>query len=390
MTMPATPLRALTAVALCDGHDAAIVAVSRALRHRGFEVVYIGFHKSPADIVHAAVQEDVDVIGISSYNGGHAEFMEDVAKHLREAGRDIPIVCGGGGTITPDDVEELARHGVRRVFLPGETLDKIAVSVEEIALRHRRSRGPADKVLAEALRGNHAALGELITMIETGDASATDLAKKATGTTRSLVVGICGPGGAGKSTLIDEIALRWLAQRPEPLAILCSDPTTGDSHDGIAGGALLGDRIRMLAAENPKLFVRSFATRISGSMSHAVEPTVQVLRHGAFPLIIVESAGIGQSDRPFGPEIDLSVLVMTDEFGSPIQLEKMVALESTDVVVLNKCDRPASSAALSMIRSRLRSVKRLTALFPTAASRHRDPGVDALFAHLLGKLPAGA
>ena len=134
------PLRALTAVALCDGHDAAIVAVSRALRLHGFEVIYCGFHKSPRHIVQAAVQEDADVIGISSYNGGHAEFMEDLFKHLRAFGRNIPVVCGGGGTITHDDVHELLALGVARVFLPGETLDAMATDVKTIAVERRAKR----------------------------------------------------------------------------------------------------------------------------------------------------------------------------------------------------------------------------------------------------------
>lgn len=378
------PLRALTAVALCDGHDAAIVAVSRALRHSGFEVVYIGFHKSPRQIVQAAVQEDVDVIGISSYNGGHFEFLDDVMRLLKEAGRSIPVVCGGGGTMTKDDETELAAIGVARVFLPGESLEAMAAEVRAIASRHRRRRSLDAATVAKARAMDPAALGEAISAIEEG----VPLPKfEPLGVDEfpilPFVVGICGPGGAGKSTLIDELCLRWLAQETGPLAVLCSDPTTGVPGERSAGGALLGDRLRMIATDNPRLFVRSFGTRRPGAMSAAVAPTIEFLRHSACPLVIVESAGIGQSDRPYGAEVDLSILVMTDEFGSAIQLEKLSALEAADLVVLNKSDRPSAQAALSMIRSHLRSLKRTrqrdAEALTTSASTHHDPGVNKLF-----------
>jgi methylmalonyl-CoA mutase len=390
----AAPLRALTAVALCDGHDAAIVAVSRVLRQHGFEVVYIGFHKSPAQIVHAAIQEDVDVIGISSYNGGHTEFLEDVMKRLRAEGCDIPVVAGGGGTITPDDVAELTKLGVARIFAPGETLDQMADAVTEIARKHQKTVKVDAPLLKKALGGDHASLGRVITAIENDGAPSEEMLAPFSPATRPFVVGIAGPGGAGKSTLIDELALRWLRECDTPMAVLCSDPSGAGTQHNENGGALLGDRIRMLAANEPRLFARSLATRRPGAISGAVGPTLNVLRHSDFRLVIVESAGIGQADHPFGAEVDLSILVMTDEFGSPIQLEKMAALEAADLVVLNKSDRPTSPAAASMIRSRLRSVRRPhghpVELIPTRAHTHRDPGVDALFARIveLMKSPA--
>lgn len=395
MTKPAAaPLRALTAVALCDGHDAAIVAVSRVLRQHGFEVVYIGFHKSPAQIVHAAIQEDVDVIGISSYNGGHTEFLEDVMKRLRATGCDIPVVAGGGGTITPDDVAELTKIGVARVFAPGETLDQMADAVTEIARKHHKPVVVDAALLKKALAGDHASLGRVVTAIENEGAPPEEMLAAFTPAHRPIVVGIAGPGGAGKSTLIDELALRWLAQCPEPMAVLCSDPSGAGTQHNENGGALLGDRIRMLSASDPRMFARSLATRRPGAISGAVGPTLKVLRHSDLRLIIVESAGIGQADHPFGAEVDLSILVMTDEFGSPIQLEKMAALEAADLVVLNKADRPSSPAAASMIRSRLRSVRRPhgnpVELMTTRAHTHRDPGVDALFARILELMKAPA
>lgn len=376
------PLRVLTAVALCDGHDAAIVAVSRALRRRGFEVVYIGFHKSPSQIARAALQEDVDLIGISSYNGGHAEFVEEVIRHLREAGRDIPVVCGGGGTITPDDARELMALGVARVFEPGMTLEAIAVELEELAQSRRLKRRATPDLMACAAEGHDSAVGQVLTAIEGGAAVPVPKSVAA-----PFVVGVSGPGGAGKSTLVDELVLRWLAAGKGPVAVLCSDPSISPaSHDGF-GGALLGDRIRLISTNDPRVFVRSFATRGTQPLSAAVGPVLSWLRHGPYPLVIVETAGIGQADDPFSGDIDLLLLVMTDEFGSPLQLEKMVMLERCDAVVLNKSDRPAALAAQSMLRSRLRSVRSPKGLpvplFPTIAHRHRDAGVDAVFSRML-------
>jgi methylmalonyl-CoA mutase len=386
--MSRTPIRVLTAVALCDGHDAAIVAVSRALRHRGMEVVYIGFHKSPRQIAEAAIQEDVDIVGISSYNGGHVEFVEDVVAHMDRLGRRLPIVCGGGGTMTPDDVAALAPLGVARVFLPGETLESIAIEVERIALGSKRTRGPVAAVAPRAYRGDMAALAELLTLVENDGALAAEAASLAPADAPgAFVAGICGPGGAGKSTMIDELCLRWIADPARgPVCVLCSDPSSTMAGEG-CGGALLGDRIRMVATERERVFVRSLATRAQGAVSPSVPALLRTLRRGPFPLVILESAGIGQGDHPFGSEVDLNIVVMTDEFGSPIQLEKMMALEQADAVVLNKADRPAAPAAASMIRARLRSIRRpgkpAVELFTASASRHRDAGVDALFAWIL-------
>ncbi|MDX2175400.1 MAG: cobalamin-dependent protein [Candidatus Sumerlaeia bacterium] len=386
------PIRALTAVALCDGHDAAIVAVSRALRLHGVEVVYIGFHKSPAEVAHAAVQEDVDVIGLSSYNGGHVEYVADLAAHLRRAGASPAIVCGGGGTITPEDVAELKALGVARVFLPGETLDDMARVVRRIARDRVPAEDPPD-LAARALEGEPLALGRVMTLIERGAAAAELLPADATDR-QVRVVAVAGPGGAGKSTLIDELVLRWLKATDQPVAVLCSDPSGAIDRESGEAGALLGDRIRMLSAGDPRVFARSLATRTSSALSPAVREMAAFLRKGPFPLVIVETAGIGQADQPFADAFDLSVLVMTDEFGSPIQLEKLAALEAADVVVLNKSDRPAAPAAQSMIRSRLRSVRREgrppVEFLATAASRHRDPGVDRLYALLAERLRVGA
>jgi methylmalonyl-CoA mutase len=382
------PFRALTAVALCDGHDAAIVAVSRALRQTGFEVIYIGFNKTPGEIVRAAIDEDVDVIGISSYNGGHAEFLQSVLAQLAAEGSEIPVVAGGGGTITPSDERELLALGVARIFPPGMTMAQMAAEVAALCAERRESRTRRDLagLLDDVRAGNRPALARALTLVE-GDGSGDDAALDAAVAellpeARPLpVVGITGNGGAGKSTLIDELLLRLTEGGALRVGVLCCDPTTQQTNpEGKAsGGALLGDRIRMLAADRDNVFIRSLATRhhqggVSGSLARAV----RVLSAAPLDLVILESAGIGQADNPFAGMVDVGVFVMTSEFGSALQLEKSVMLEQADIVVLNKCDQPAAPAALKSVQARLRTTGRATELFGVIASRHRDPGVDRL------------
>ncbi|MCB2156734.1 cobalamin-dependent protein [bacterium] len=366
---PSAPFRVLTAVALCDGHDAAIVGVSRALRHEGLEVIYLGFNKSPAQIVRAAIEEDVDAIGISSYNGGHMEFLEDVLNDLRAAGVSIPVVAGGGGTITGRDTEQLKEMGIAEVFAPGMALWDIAKQVRAICAANRADDRQLDALVDDLAAGKPNAIARALSIVE-------DTAQDFEGATkRPFVIGVSGNGGAGKSTLIDELLLRFSAAGKHRVAVVCCDPTT--SRNG--GGALLGDRIRMLAADKGGVYIRSLATRNNpGGVSGALGRAVKVLSAAPFDVIVLESAGIGQADNPFDGLVDLNVYVMTSEFGSALQLEKTVMLEQADIVVLNKCDQPASAAALKTIRARLRAEGRPFELLGVTAVRHRDEGVDKL------------
>ncbi|MBI5155613.1 cobalamin B12-binding domain-containing protein [Candidatus Poribacteria bacterium] len=390
------PFRALTAVALCDGHDAAIVAVSRALRREGLEVIYLGFNKSPGQIVRAAIDEDADVIGISSYNGGHLEFLADVMRLLRERGAAIPVVAGGGGTITAADTRVLKELGVAEVFPPGMTMWDMASAVRGICESHRARRGqPLSELAAAVAAADRRAIARALTLVEASHPGPdneldTLLSEARIPDAHPVVVGIAGNGGAGKSTLIDELLLRFDREGKHRVAVVCCDPTTaGVARDGQAmGGALLGDRIRMLSADCESVYIRSVATRHNpGGVSGSLARAVKVLAATPFDVIILESAGIGQADNPFAGLADISVYVMTSEFGSALQLEKTVILESADIVVLNKCDQPAAPAALRGIRARLRSEGRKVDLCGVTAVRHRDPGMDALFG-LIGQAMA--
>ena len=372
--MAGSPVRVLTAVPLCDGHDSAITAINMELIRKGIEVVYLGFHRSVADIVRAAVQEDVAAIGISSYNGGHIEFFREVARGLREKGRpEIGLFGGGGGTITPTDAPPMYEEGADRIFLPGSSFDEMTGYI-----RSRFTR-TVEAPPAGASPGDPLVLARRITCLEEG----VDPGRPAPPRGKVPVLGITGPGGAGKTTLIDELVRQYLESYPRHrVGILSHDPST------LQAGALLGDRATMVYAQADRVFLRSMATRgRQGGLSPATEPALAWMSstEAGFDLVIVETVGIGQEALPF-PEgmVDLRVLVMNTDYGARLQLQKILMLEAADIVVANKHDRPGSATAVAEIRQHLDAFAPGKPLVPTVASRHADPGV----AHLLGLLPA--
>jgi len=360
--------RILTVVPICDGHDSAIITINFEFARHGIEVIYLGYHRSVRDVVRAAIQEDALAIGISSYNGGHIEFFSQVLRMLRDQGAgDIGVFGGGGGTITLPDVRLMKRRGVDEIFFAGTPLEKIVEFVHHAYSKPRRAISRA------SLNGplNDLELGKLLTAAEVGAAPSTFDSRSST-----LTVGITGPGGAGKSTLIDELALRFLKSQPRNrLAILSHDPSLA------AKGALLGDRAGMVNAQNDRVFMRSIGTRgKAGGLAAATRRSVEILKQGGFGLILVESAGIGQEDLPFARGlVDKQVLVMSPDYGSRLQLQKIVMLETADVVVVNKADLPSGRTAYSELEQRLASNKPRPKLIATVAKRHRDPGVDELF-----------
>ena len=378
------PGRIVTAVPLCDGHDSAITTINLELVHAGWEVIYLGYHQAASAIARAAVQEDADAIGLSSYNGGHVVFFRQVLAELRARGAsDVLLFGGGGGTITPSDARVLERAGVKRIFFAGTPL---AEMVETVTSEHARHR-PKERVL----RGDRA-LARALTRVERGEKAperGVVASSKKRGTPpsrrRTLTIGFAGPGGAGKSTLIDELAARFLRAQPRArAAIVANDPSHPE------GGALLGDRVSAIYAQDERIFFRSLATRgnLSGVSSTAPR-AIDVLRDsGEFELVLVESVGIGQESDPFGvfgqrPSVDLVVFVLSPHYGGRIQLQKIALLDAADVVVLNKCDDPRAVSARAELADRLSRRKRPAALHATTAAQHADAGVDALYAALV-------
>ena len=341
------PIRLLTAVPICDGHDSAINTINVELIRHGIEVVYLGYHRSARDIVRAAIQEGVRAIGISSYNGGHVEFFAEVIGLLkRQRAPDIGVFGGGGGTITKADAAIMQRKGVARIFFAGEPLAEIVRFVKE----RYRARG-----------GSRATLPAGFSKPRAGVAT---------------FVGVSGPGGAGKTTLIDELVLRWLNAQPGArIGILSHDPS-------IAGkGALLGDRATMIHSQDDRVFMRSLATRgRAGGLSAESARWLRVMKAGGFDVVFIETVGIGQEALPFRRGlVDRSIFVTGSDYGSRLQLQKIVMLDAADIVVVNKGDLAGAATAVAEIHARLAANGRDQRVIATVANRHRDAGVDGLF-----------
>ncbi|AKF07644.1 fused isobutyryl-CoA mutase/GTPase IcmF [Sandaracinus amylolyticus] len=382
---PQNPIRIVSAAALFDGHDAAINVMRRILQASGAEVIHLGHNRSVEEVATAAVQEDAQGVALTSYQGGHMEYLTYLRERLDALGaKHTRIYGGGGGVIVPAEIEELHRRGIDRIFSPEDGRNLGLQGMIDLVIRG--CDFPSSEPLDQA--PGWMPLARKLTLVENGrlDASALPQPSK-----RVPVVGLTGTGGAGKSSLTDELVRRFVQDDPNRrVAVLCIDPTKKKT-----GGALLGDRIRMNSLKNERVFMRSMATRGSGSeVSAQAKSALALLRaSGAFDVIFVETAGIGQGDSAITELADLTLYVMTAEYGAPSQLEKIEMLDHADLVAINKFTRRGSEDALRDVRRQIQRSRgwferKLESLpvFGTSAAHFHDAGVNALYAHLVAAL----
>ncbi|MEX0900914.1 MAG: methylmalonyl-CoA mutase family protein [Gammaproteobacteria bacterium] len=391
------PLRFITAASLFDGHDAAINIIRRLLQAHGAEVIHLGHNRAVAEIVRAALQEDADGIAVSSYQGGHMEYFKYMVDMLRDAGAEhVRIVVGGGGTIAPHEITELESYGVEKVYTPGDGMRMgLDGMIDDVYARIRAWQRPAFKP-GRTAPGAHQQLGRTISLLEQdeteGGNRVLDGLRRAWRETENTppVLGITGTGGAGKSSLTDELLNRFRQAYPDlDIAVLAVDPTRRRT-----GGALLGDRIRMNTLADERIFMRSIATRRAHAATSAIlTDTIQFLKSCGFGLIIVETAGIGQSDSEVVDLVDFPIYVMTSEYGAASQLEKIDMLDFAEVVVLNKFEKRGAEDALRDVRKQWKRNRVAfkvpddkIPVYPTIASQFNDPGVNRLFTALVARM----
>ncbi|TAE57474.1 MAG: hypothetical protein EAZ89_03900, partial [Bacteroidetes bacterium] len=419
---PRHKVRIVTAASLFDGHDAAINIMRRILQSSGAEVIHLGHNRPAQEIVNTAIQEDAQAIAITSYQGGHIEFFKYIYDLLQEnqCGH-IKLFGGGGGTILPQEIEELHAYGIARIYSPDDGrrmglqgmindlleqadfptgnlhVDKWKTAIGEAygndSVIH--ANGPA---ILTRVRQNISprAIARLISAVENEPDLVAPIMEEVHHRMKHLthppVLGVTGTGGAGKSSLVDELVRRFLIDFPEKhIAIISVDPSKRRT-----GGALLGDRIRMNAVNHPRVYMRSLATRQSNlALSRHIPEVVNILKTAQFDLIILETSGIGQSDTEIVDHSDVSLYVMTPEFGAATQLEKIDMLDYADVIAINKFDKRGSLDALRDVRKQFKRNHQLWDLeddqlpvFGTIASQFNDPGMNRLYRAVMNAIAA--
>jgi methylmalonyl-CoA mutase len=394
--IPKNKVRIVTAASLFDGHDAAINIMRRIIQSTGVEVIHLGHDRSVEEVVNTAIQEDANAIAMTSYQGGHNEYFKYMYDLLREKGAGhIKIFGGGGGVILPSEISELHEYGITRIYSPddGRSLG-LQGMINDLVER-------ADFPIGDKLNGeiDHienktpTAIARLISAAENFPEIAKpvfDQIHESNTDSKIPVLGITGTGGAGKSSLVDELVRRFLIDFPEKtIGLISVDPSKRKT-----GGALLGDRIRMNAINNPRVYMRSLATRQSNlALSKYVAEAIQVLKAAKYDLIILETSGIGQSDTEIMDHSDVSLYVMTPEFGAATQLEKIDMLDFADLVALNKFDKRGALDALRDVKKQYQRNHNLwdknpdeMPVFGTIASQFNDPGMNTLYKAIMDKV----
>ncbi len=393
---PKNKVRIVTAASLFDGHDAAINIMRRIIQATGVEVIHLGHDRSVEEVVTTAIQEDVNAIAMTSYQGGHNEYFKYMYDLLQETGAGhIKIFCGGGGVILPEEIKDLMDYGITRIYSPddGRTMGLQGMINDLVSTSDFPLGDNLNSEFELLAKKNSQAIARLISAAE-------NFPKVAKSTLRAIhaknkgstipVLGITGTGGAGKSSLVDELVRRFLIDFPEKtIGIISVDPSKRKT-----GGALLGDRIRMNAINNTRVYMRSLATRQSNlALSKHVQEAVDILKAAAYDLIILETSGIGQSDTEIIEHSDLSLYVMTPEFGAATQLEKIDMLDFADLVVINKFDKRGALDALRDVRKQYLRNNNLwdtpqdeLPVFGTIASQFNDPGTNSLYRSVIDQL----
>lgn len=387
--VPRHKIRIVTAASLFDGHDAAINVMRRIIQSTGCEVIHLGHDRSVEEVVDTAIQEDAQAIAMTSYQGGHMEYFKYMKDLLDQRGAGhIKIFAGGGGVILPHEIEELQRYGIARIYSPDDGRSMgLQGMINDVVEKSDFATGASLNGEVDSLAGRDAvAIARVISAVENFP---EQMAKTLGGvrarakTSTTPVLGITGTGGAGKSSLVDELVRRFLIDFPnKTIGVVCVDPSKRKT-----GGALLGDRIRMNSIRNPRVYVRSLATRQSNlALSAHVRDAIDILKASGFDLIVLETSGIGQSDTEIVDHSNVSLYVMTPEYGAASQLEKIDMIDFADLIALNKFDKRGALDALRDVRKQYKRAHKLfdasdesVPVFGTIASQFNDPGTNNLY-----------